>query len=98
MCVLKDIAEYPVIIGDELCGKIIEVGKRWSPCFKKRDNFSVQSVLDPAGSYVTIDYSFGSVDGDAELTLIPDEVIEYGVCFLTAGMLKLRDIRRFFAI
>lgn len=77
----NNVAEHPVIIGHELCGRILEVGSKWTNQFKPGDCFAVQPVLDPKGSYATIGYSFETVGGDSELVMIPEEVIAHG-CLL----------------
>ncbi len=76
-----NVADNPVMIGHELCGVILEVGKKWADKFRKGDKFAVQPVVNPSGSYDTIGYSFASVGGDAELVVIPDEIISAG-CLL----------------
>ena len=76
-----NVAENPVIIGHELCGEILEVGSKWAGKFRRGDRFTVQPVIDQAVSYDTIGYSFGTVGGDAELVMIPNEIIEKG-CIL----------------
>ena len=76
-----NVAENPVIIGHELCGVVLEVGKKWAGKFRKGDRFAVQPVVHPVGSYDTIGYSFPSVGGDAEFVVIPDEIIAAG-CLL----------------
>ena len=72
-----NVAENPVIIGE-----ILEVGKKWADKYHAGEKFAVQPVLDPNGSYDTIGYSFGTVGGDSELVLIPNEIIEHG-CILS---------------
>ena len=76
-----NVAENPAIIGHELCGIILEVGKKWAGKYQPGEKFAVQPVLDPVGSYDTIGYSFGTVGGDSEYVLIPNEIIEHG-CIL----------------
>lgn len=76
-----DVAEHPVIIGHELCGVVLKVGKKWAGQFRSGDRFAVQPVVDPAAGDDTIGYSFGSVGGDAELVIIPNGIIEHG-CIL----------------
>ena len=76
-----NVAENPAIIGHELCGIILEVGKKWADKYHAGDKFAVQPVLDPNGSYDTIGYSFGTVGGDSEMVLIPNNIIEHG-CIL----------------
>ena len=76
-----NVAENPVIIGHELCGVILEVGKKWAGKYRKGDKFAVQPVVHPGGSYDTIGYSFPTVGGDSELAVIPDEILSAG-CLL----------------
>ena len=76
-----NVAENPAIIGHELCGVILEVGKKWAGKYRKGDKFAVQPVVDSAGSYDTIGYSFPTVGGDSELVVIPDRIIAAG-CLL----------------
>lgn len=76
-----DVAEHPVIIGHEMCGVILEVGRKWRDQYHAGDRFAVQPVVDLQHSYDTIGYSFPSVGGDSERVVIPNEIIEHG-CLL----------------
>jgi len=76
-----DVAEHPVIIGHEMCGVILEVGRKWRDQYHVGDRFAVQPVVDLQHSYDTIGYSFSSVGGDSERVVIPNEIIEHG-CLL----------------
>ena len=76
-----NVAENPVIIGHELCGVILQVGKKWADQYKCGDKFAVQPVIDQTINYDTIGYSFGTVGGDSELVMIPNNIIEKG-CIL----------------
>lgn len=76
-----NVAENPVIVGHELCGVILDVGRKWEGTFRKGDRFTVQPVINPGVNYDTIGYSFETVGGDSELVLIPNEILEKG-CIL----------------
>ena len=75
------VADHPVIIGHEMCGVILEVGKKWRDQYHPGDRFAVQPVVDLRNSYDTIGYSFASVGGDSEYVVIPDRIIAHG-CLL----------------
>ena len=76
-----NVAENPAIIGHELCGIILEVGKKWENQYRPGEKFAVQPVIDAKESYDTIGYSFGTVGGDSEYVLIPNRIIDKG-CIL----------------
>ena len=81
----KDIAENPTILGNELAGRILEVGSKWQHRFKKGDKFSIQPALNyeagPAGLLSAPGYSYRYVGGNATYIIIPNEVMELG-CLL----------------
>lgn len=72
----KDIEEKPIILGHELCGTILKVGKRWSNQFKEGDNFVIQPALNYKGSLDAPGYSYQYIGGDAQYIIIPSEVME----------------------
>ena len=78
----KDVDVNPTIIGHEFCGRIVEVGSKWSSQFKAGDKFSIQPALfqkdDP---YSAIGYSFRYIGGNATYIIIPNVVMELG-CLL----------------
>ncbi len=76
-----DIAENPVIIGHEFCGKIVEVGSKWADQFKVGDKFVIQPALNYKGSLASPGYSYQYIGGDATYVIIPHEVMELG-CLL----------------
>ena len=45
-----DVAENPVIIGHEFCGKIVKVGAKWADKFKAGDKFVIQPAINYKGS------------------------------------------------
>lgn len=77
----NDVAENPVIIGHEFCGKIVEVGAKWADQFKPGDKFVIQPALNYKGSLASPGYSYKYIGGDATYVIIPHEVMELG-CLL----------------
>ncbi len=76
-----DVAENPVIIGHEFCGKIVEVGAKWADQFKPGDKFVIQPAINYKGSLASPGYSYQYIGGDATYVIIPHEVMELG-CLL----------------
>lgn len=76
----NDIADYPIIIGHEFAGELIEVGKKWAHKFKAGDKFSIQPALyyedGPVGILSAPGYSYQRIGGDATYVIIPNEVME----------------------
>jgi threonine dehydrogenase-like Zn-dependent dehydrogenase len=74
-----DIADDPVIIGHEFCGEILEVGSRWAGRFEPGGKFSIQPALNyedgPVGILSAPGYSYRHIGGDAQLVIIPAEVM-----------------------
>lgn len=77
----KDIAENPVIIGHEFCGRILEVGDKWKGQFKPGQKFAIQPALNYKGSLYAPGYSYHFIGGAATHIVIPNEVMELG-CLL----------------
>jgi L-sorbose 1-phosphate reductase len=76
-----DIAEHPVMIGHELCGRILNVGKKWRGQFVAGSKYSIQPALNYKGSLDAPGYSYRFFGGDATYIIIPNEVMECG-CLL----------------
>lgn len=76
-----DIAEHPVMIGHEFCGRILNVGKKWREQFVEGSTFSIQPALNYRGSLDAPGYSYRFIGGDATHIIIPNEVMECG-CLL----------------
>ncbi len=72
----ENIAEHPVIIGHELCGEIIEVGKKWQDKFTPGQKFAVQPALNYQGTMEAIGYSFENAGGCATYIVLPHQVME----------------------
>lgn len=72
-----DIAVNPVIVGHELCGEIIEVGKKWRDKYSEGMKFSLQAGFnDPADIYAAAGYSFKYCGGDATYIILPPVAME----------------------
>lgn len=74
----EDIAENPVMIGHELCGKILEVGDKWKDQFQAGQKFTIQPALNYKGSLDAPGYSYQYIGGAATHIIIPNEVMETG--------------------
>lgn len=74
----SDIAKNPIIIGHELCGIILEVGKKWQDQFKPGQKFTIQPALNYKGSLDAPGYSYPYIGGAATHIIIPNEVMETG--------------------
>ncbi len=72
----EDIDKNPIIIGHELSGYIIEVGKKWRKQFSPGDKFSIQPALNYKGSLYAPGYSYKYMGGNASYIIIPNEVME----------------------
>jgi len=72
----ENVAEHPVIIGHELCGEIVEVGKKWQDKFKPGQKFAVQPALNYQGTMDAIGYSFEYAGGCATYIILPHQCME----------------------
>ena len=70
-----DVAENPVIIGHEFCGKIVKVGAKWTDKFKAGDKFVIQPAINYKGSLASPGYSYKYCGGASEYVIIPEEVM-----------------------
>jgi len=79
----KDIAQNPIILGHEFCGKLLKVGKNWQHKFKVGQKYGVQPQLNiPGREHDAPGYSFRWTGGNATRIIIPKEVMELN-CLLT---------------
>lgn len=88
-----DISENPIIIGHEICGEIIEVGKDWEGQYKVGDKFVVQPAHNKDGSLEAPGYSYTQYGGDATYGNMPAEIMEmdcllpyYGEAFFMGSL------------
>ena len=78
----NDIAENPVIVGHEFCGRVLRVGAKWADQFKPGDKYAIQPALNlPEDPYAAPGYSFRLIGGSATHIIIPNEVMAQG-CLL----------------
>lgn len=70
-----NVAENPVIIGHEFCGKIVKVGAKWADKFKAGDKFVIQPAINYKGSLASPGYSYKYCGGASEYVIIPEEVM-----------------------
>lgn len=74
-----DIADNPVIIGHEFCGRIVKVGAKWKDQFKEDDKFAIQPAMNlKEDPYAAPGYSFRYIGGSATYIIIPNVVMESG--------------------
>ena len=70
-----NVAETPIIIGHEFCGRVVEVGKNWAHKFKPGDGFVIQPAHSYQGALTAPGYSFPECGGDATYVNIPWEIL-----------------------
>ena len=70
-----DIAEHPIIIGHEFCGKIVEVGEKWKDQFAVGQMFSIQPAINYQGGQEAPGYSYRYCGGCATHVILPVEVM-----------------------
>lgn len=70
-----DIAEKPVIIGHEMCGKIVKVGKNVKGGWKVGQNAVIQPALKLESGYDP-GYSYQYIGGSATYVVVPEIVLE----------------------
>lgn len=76
----EDVAENPIIIGHEMCGEIIEVGKNLTEKWKIGQKVIIQPALKLENGHDP-GYSYPYVGGAATYALVPEIVLERG-CLL----------------
>ena len=76
-----DVKDHPAIIGHEMAGDIVQVGKNHADKFKPGMKFTLQPALNYKGTMWSPGYSYEFFGGDTTYCIIPSEVMELG-CFL----------------
>ena len=79
-----DIAEHPIIVGHEFCGRILGVGADWRSKYREGDRFVIQPNIGDVRSYAP-GYSFPYVGGDATRVIFHAQVMENGSLLPYAG-------------
>lgn len=77
----EDVADHPAIMGHEMAGDIIKVGKKHQDRFKPGMKFTLQPALNYKGTMWSPGYSYEFFGGDTTYCIIPPEVMELG-CLL----------------
>lgn len=77
----EDVAYHPAIMGHEMAGDIIKVGKKHQDRFKPGMKFTLQPALNYKGTMWSPGYSYEFFGGDTTYCIIPPEVMELG-CLL----------------
>ncbi len=72
----NDVAENPIIIGHEFCGKIVEVGSKWADKYKAGDKFTIQPAINYQGKLDAPGYSYQYCGGASQYVILPHEVME----------------------
>ena len=75
-----DIAENPVIIGHEMCGEIVEVGKALEDTWQPGQKIVIQPALKLPSGYDP-GYSYPYIGGNTQYAVVPKIVLERG-CLL----------------
>ena len=76
-----DVAHNPTIMGHEMAGNIVKVGKMYAGQFREGAKFTLQPALNYKGTMWSPGYSYRYFGGNATYCIIPPEVMELG-CFL----------------
>lgn len=81
----KDVHENPIIVGHEMAGVIVKVGKKYEGQFEAGQKFSLQPALNYKGSPYAPGYSYQNFGGVATYNIIPPEVMELGCLLIYEG-------------
>lgn len=70
-----DVADNPIMVGHEMSGEIVEIGKKWQDKYSVNQKFSLQPALNYKGSMDSPGYSYKYCGGDATYMILPPEVM-----------------------
>jgi len=71
----NDIAENPIIVGHEMSGRLLEVGKKWAEKFHVGQTVTIQPALNYEGSMDSPGYSYKYCGGESTAVILPPEVM-----------------------
>ena len=77
----EDVADHPAIMGHEMAGDIVKVGRVHQDRFRPGMKFTLQPALNYKGTMWSPGYSYEFFGGNATYCIIPAEVMELG-CLL----------------
>ncbi len=72
----NDVADNPIIIGHEFCGKIVEVGAKWKDKYKEGEKFTIQPAINYMGKLDAPGYSYKYCGGASQYVILPHEVMD----------------------
>ena len=72
----EDVADHPAIMGHEMAGDIVKVGKMHQDRFRPGMKFTLQPALNYKGTMWSPGYSYEFFGGNATYCIIPPEVME----------------------
>jgi len=82
----NDVAENPIIIGHEMCGELVQIGKKYEGKFHAGQRFSLQANINhPDLPYAAPGYSFKYVGGNAQYIVLPKEIMEMDCLLIYNG-------------
>lgn len=81
----EDVALNPIIVGHEMAGDIVAVGKAYEGKFIPGQKFSLQPALNYKGSPYAPGYSYQYFGGNATYNVIPQEVMALGCLLVYDG-------------
>ena len=70
-----DVSENPIIIGHEMSGRLVEIGKKWKDKFREGQMVTIQPALNYQGSMDSPGYSYKYCGGEATYVILPPEVM-----------------------
>lgn len=71
----KDIHVNPVIIGHEMSGFLVTIGKRWKSKFQEGQMVTIQPALNYLGSMDSPGYTYKYCGGESTFVILPVEVM-----------------------
>ena len=82
----NNVADNPIIIGHEMCGELVQIGKKYEGKFHEGQRFSLQANINhPDLPYAAPGYSFKYVGGNAQYIVIPKEIMEMDCLLIYNG-------------
>lgn len=77
-CIPQSIAEFPIIMGHELCGVVERVGEEVKDRFQAGESFAVQAKMYFDGVITSPGYSYTEYGGNATHIIVPAQVLRDG--------------------
>lgn len=71
----NDLSDNPIMVGGELSGQIVEIGKDWQGKYSENQRFSLQPVFNNKGANDSPGYSSKYCGGNSTYMILPPEVM-----------------------